>query len=178
MLLDGLQHRFLVDFGAIFGFFLRWFFWCFLNVVTTCTLTSFFKYFSMIFWLRRYSKILKIYCKTGVILNIRIFHSHDATIQNSIEKSLKRTAQKSMKIGPKTSSESNTLSGILFGAILAPFWLHADSILDPISFPKPFRIALGSSRDASRKWLWFRISFAGSAGGSWRDLAWRRRDLT
>ena len=80
-----------------------------------------------------------------------------------------------MKIGPKTSSESNTLSGILFGAILAPFWLHVGSILGPISFPKPFRIALGSSRDASRKWLWFRTSFAGSAGGSWRgvDVTWR-----
>ena len=56
-----------------------------------------------------------------------------------------------MKIGPKTSSESNTLSGILFGAILALFWLYVGSILGPISFPKPFKIALGSSRDASRK---------------------------
>ena len=44
----------------------------------------------MIFRLQRYSKICKIYCKNGVILNIRIFHSHDATIQNSIEKSFKK----------------------------------------------------------------------------------------
>ena len=134
----------------------------------------------MIFRLQRYSKICKIYCKNWVILNIRIFHSRDATIQYSIEKSLNKTAQKSMKIGPKTSSESNTLSGILFGAILGPFRLHVGSILDPISFPKPFKIALGSSRDASRKWLWFRISLAGSAGGSWRgvDVTWRGADVT
>ena len=32
-------------FWSHFGVFLRWFVWCFLNVVTTCTLTSFFKYF-------------------------------------------------------------------------------------------------------------------------------------
>ena len=36
-----------------------------------------------------------------------------------------------MKIDWKTSSESNTLSGILFGAILGPCWLHVGPIFDP-----------------------------------------------
>ena len=105
----------------------------FSGVVNTCTLTSFFIIFSMLFGLRRYSKIFKIYYKNWVILNIRIFHSHDAAIQNSIEKSLKTSAQKSMKIGPKRSSESNTLSGILFGAILGSFWIDFGPIFDPKS---------------------------------------------
>ena len=80
-------------FWSHFGVFLRWFFECFLNVVTTCTLTSFFKYFLMIFWLRRYSKILKIYWKTGVILNIRILHSLDTMIWKGIENSSRDSAK-------------------------------------------------------------------------------------
>ena len=123
-----------------------------------------FRIFSIIFWLRRYSKILKIYCKNLVILNIRIFHSHDATIQNSIEKSFKKQLKNQWKLVQKRVQNPTPCRG----SFLEPFWLHIGSILDTISFPKPFRIALGSSRDASRKWLWFRISFAGSAGGSWR----------
>ena len=49
-----------------------------------------------------------------------------------------------MKIGPKTSSESNTLSGILFGAILDPFWIDFEPIFDPKSFiwrPESSKIA-------------------------------------
>ena len=41
----------------------------------------------MMFGLRRYGELLKLYCKNGVILNIRTFLSQDATIQTYIGKS-------------------------------------------------------------------------------------------
>ena len=86
-----------IDFSSILDPFWTYFWRVFgygLGIVDTCTLMmrhlTFFKRFLIIFGLRRYSKIFKIYCKNEVILNIRIFHSRDATIQNSIEKSFKK----------------------------------------------------------------------------------------
>ena len=46
-----------------------------------------FQIFSMMFILRRYSKIFKIYCKNGRILNNGLCYSHHALIKNIIEKS-------------------------------------------------------------------------------------------
>ena len=98
-----------------------------MNVVTTCTLTLFFIYFSMIFGLRRYSKIFKIYCKNEVILNIRVFHSPDATIQNSIEKS----SQNSSKINENWSKKRVKNQTPCRRPFLEPFWDHFGSILEP-----------------------------------------------
>ena len=55
-----------------------------------------FKQFLMMFGLRRYGELLKLYCKNEVILNIRTFLSQDATIQTYIGKS----SQNGSKIYP------------------------------------------------------------------------------
>ena len=47
----------------------------------------------MISVLRRYGQFFNIYCKTGVILNISIFHSRDATIQKGIGKSFRNSSK-------------------------------------------------------------------------------------
>ena len=58
----------------------------------------------MMFGLRRYGELLKLYCKNWVIMNIRTFLSQDSTIQKHIEKHQK-TAPKFIKIGAKWSTE-------------------------------------------------------------------------
>ena len=83
----------------------------------------------MIFRLQRYSKICKIYCKNWEILNIRIFHSRDATIQNSIEKSFKKQLKNQWKLIEKRVQNQTPCRG----SFLEPFWTHFGSILSPFS---------------------------------------------
>ena len=45
-----------------------------------------FNAFLIVFGVRRYSKVFKLYCKNAVILNIRIFHSQDMTMQKVFQK--------------------------------------------------------------------------------------------
>ena len=79
----------------------------------------------MIFGLRRYIKILKIYCKNYVILNIHIFHSRDATIRNSIEKSLKIQLKNQLKLIEKRVQNQTPCRE----SFLEPFWSHFGLIL-------------------------------------------------
>ena len=86
-LLDGFPHWFFLDFGPILGAFWGWIRPCFQGVVDGCTLHCFFMGYLLILLLHRCSRIFQIYCKNGVILNIRTFLPHDSTIQTYIEKS-------------------------------------------------------------------------------------------
>ncbi len=99
-----------------------------MGVVKTCTLTSFFKHFSMIFGHRRDSKFLRIYCKNEVILNSRVFHSHDATIQNSNEKA----SPNSLKINENWSKKRVQNQTPCREPFLEPFLVHFLSIWDPV----------------------------------------------
>ena len=54
--------------------------------VTVSGSEFFFKHFLIVFGVRRYSKVFKLYCKNKVILNIRIFHLQDKTMQKVFQK--------------------------------------------------------------------------------------------
>ena len=81
-----------------------------------------------------------------------------------------------MKICPKTSSESNTLSGILFGAILGSFWIDFGPIFDPklpIWRPKSSKMASRRPLEHSFDFHWFLSSILDRPGGRGRRrLAW------
>ena len=87
-----------------------------------------------------------------------------------------------MKIGRKTSSESNTLSGIPFGAILDPFWIDFEPIFDPKSFiwrPESSKIASRRPLERSFDFHWLLGFLPGRPGGrgrrrlAWSDASWR-----
>ena len=81
-----------------------------------------------------------------------------------------------MKIDWKTSSESNTVSGILFGAILGPFWIDFEPIFDPKSFiwrPESSKIASRRPLERSFDFHWFLGFLPGRPGGRGRrQLTW------
>ena len=83
-----------------------------------------------------------------------------------------------MKIDWKTSSESNTLSGILFEAILGSFWMDFGRIFDPKSLigrPKSSKMASRRPLEHSFDFHWllgFLLDPAAEGGAVWRELAY------
>ena len=80
------------------------------------------------FGLRRYGELLKLYCKNGVILNIRILHSLDTMIWKGIENSSRDSAkiienltQNEAQNASEREPLPDTVFGEHFGTILAPF---------------------------------------------------------
>ena len=52
-----------------------------------------FQTFLVVFGVRRYSKVFKLYSKNAVVLNIRIFHSQDTTMQKVLQKTCPNTSK-------------------------------------------------------------------------------------
>ena len=121
----------------------------------------------MIFGLRRYSKIFKIYCKNGVILNIHVFHSHDAAIQNSIGKSFKKQLKNQWKLIEKRVQNQTPCRGSFLEPFWTPFWIDFELIFDPKSFfwrPESSKMASRRPLERSFDFHWFLGFFLGWSG--------------
>ena len=57
-----------------------------------------FNTFLIVFGVRRYSKVFKLYRKNAVILNIRIFHLQDKTMQKGLTQFSKMNAKAYMTL--------------------------------------------------------------------------------
>ena len=111
-----------------------------------------------------------------MILNIRIFHSRDATIQNSIEKSFKKQVKNQWKLIEKRVQNQTPCRG----SSLEPFWSHFGSILSPFS-TRNHLFGAQSRPKSLPGGLWnaasifidcqafFQVAPAAGGGAVWRD---------
>ena len=107
--------------------------------------------FSSYFWrvfLIRFAGYRNVHFDTAATCEILHFPSqsppvYEFCLADEVRKIVKIFFGKIKIITWKMHSEWEDLSDTLFGNILALFWLHVGSILEPQRFPKPSKIASG-----------------------------------